>query len=84
MIYEIFPEALQDLNREVSWHPELQKRLLEQREKDIYIKILEIATYCDLAVAGDFTRDDILALCSLCTKMLYQKRTAIIIPSLPH
>lgn len=80
MIYEIFPDELQDLNREVSFHPMLQERLREQVNKDIYIKILEVATYCDLAVAGDFTRDDILALCALCTRMLHQKRTSIIIP----
>lgn len=79
--FELFDDRIIALNREVAQHPELQKILREQEVKDIYIALLEIATYCDVVVVHDiYTKEDTLQLCETLTKELYQKRTQIIIP----
>jgi mannose/fructose/N-acetylgalactosamine-specific phosphotransferase system component IIB len=79
--YELFDPRIIALNQEVAQHPALQKILREQEVKDIYIALLEIATYCDILVVHDiYTKEDILELCDKMTKALYQKRTQVIIP----
>lgn len=79
--FEIFPEEILALNRETQFHPGLSKILREQPNKDVYILLLEIATYCQVPVVADiYTRQDILDLCSTLTKCLYEKRTQVIIP----
>lgn len=79
--FEIFPPQIIALNQEIVHHPELMKILRNQEVKDVYIGILEIATYCDvLVVAEVYTHADILELCEKLTKCLYEKRTQLIIP----
>ncbi len=79
--YEMFHPQIIALNREVGLHPELCKILANQPQTDVYIRILEIATYCNvLMVAEIYTLEDILDMCEKLTKALYEKRTQLIIP----
>lgn len=77
---EFFPPQIIALNREVAHHPALMKILSEQPNKDVYIRLLEIATYCNILLIGDYSHARILEVCEECTKALYRKRTSIIIP----
>jgi hypothetical protein len=78
---ELFPPEIIALNQEVAHHPNLRKILKEQEVRDIYILLLEVATYCDvLMVAEVWTRQELLDLCTKLTGLLYQKRTQIIVP----
>jgi len=78
---EMFPPQIIALNREIIHHPQLMKILQKQEVKDVYILLLEVATYCDVLVIADvYTLDDILELCEKLTAELYKKRTQIIIP----
>lgn len=77
---EMFPQQIIDLHTEVRKHPRLMQLLHDQENKDVYIQLLEIATYCDILVVGDFTRDQILDLCVQMTKKLYSMRSSILIP----
>lgn len=78
--YEMFEPRIIALNREVAHHPELMKILGEQEVKDVYIRLAEIATYCNILLIGDYTQERLLQVCEECTKALYRKRTSIIIP----
>lgn len=79
--FEIFPEDIIALNQEVAQHPRLLQILRHQPNKDIYISLLEVATYCNVPVVADIhTHADILTLCRELTKRLYSKRTELIIP----
>jgi hypothetical protein len=78
--YDYFPEELIALRREIQEHPPLLKILAEQEDKDVYIQILEIAAYCKILVAGEYTRDDMLNLCEMLTKKLMSMRTIIALP----
>lgn len=81
--YDYFPEELIALRREIQEHPSLLKILAEQEDKDVYIQILEIAAYCKILVAGEYTRDDMLNLCKMLTKKLMSMRTIIALPPGP-
>lgn len=78
---EVFPQQVLDLHTEVRKHPDLMKKLHDQENKDVYIQILEIATHCEIAVAGTFTHQDMLDLCTMLTKKLYSMRSIIVLPT---
>jgi hypothetical protein len=81
LVFEMFPPSIIELNKEVAQHPKLLQILRDQPNKDIYISLLEIATYCDVPVVAEIhTHADILQLCQELTKRLYSKRTQFIIP----
>jgi len=80
LVYEMFPAQIMDLYREIQHHPNLLKLLHDQDNKDVYIQLMEIAAYCEIVVIGDFTRQDILELCTAMTKKLYSRRSSIILP----
>jgi hypothetical protein len=75
--YEMFPPELVELNIEVSHHPDLGKILRAQTDRDVYILLAEVAAFCGIALEGDYSLDDILKLCTLLTKKLYERRTGI-------
>lgn len=70
-----FEQELLDLQQELSFHPELLQILAEQPDKDIYISISEIAKYLGIILHGDYTKQDILKICSDMTVDLQKKRT---------
>jgi hypothetical protein len=78
--YDYFPQELIDLRLEIQKHPPLLKVMAEQEDKDVYIQILEIAAYCKILVAGEYTKDDMLELCKMLTQKLMSMRTIIVIP----
>ena len=77
---EFFPEPLQELRKEIMYHPPLLKLLHDQPDKDVYMQICEIAAYCDMILAGDYTRDDIIELCEKMVWKLKSKRSVIVLP----
>lgn len=77
---QLYEQELQDLNAEVIHHPELQKILAAQADKDFYVQLADISLYCGVVLDGDYTKDDVLKLCTLLTKKLYERRTQIILP----
>lgn len=77
---EMFPQEMIDLSIEVGNHPALGVLLRAQSNRDIYILLMEVASYCEIVVIGTFTRQDILDLAVKCTKKLYQMRTSVILP----
>lgn len=79
-VFELFPEELCALRIEVQKHPPLLFILANQADKDVYIQIMEIATYCNILVAGEYTKDDMLNLCTMLTQKLMSMRTLIVIP----
>lgn len=76
---EIFPQQVLDLHTEVRKHTDLIQKLHDQENKDVYIQILEVATHCEILVAGTFTYQDILDLCEKLTKKLYSMRSIIVL-----
>jgi len=78
---ELFPQEILDLHTEVRKHPDLLQKLYDQDNKDVYIQILEVATHCEIAVAGTFTHQDMLNLCTMLTKKLYSMRSIIVLPN---
>ena len=77
---EIFPQEVLDLHTEVRKHPDLMQKLHDQENKDVYIQILEIATHCEIAVAGTYTHADMLKLCKMLTEKLYSMRSILVVP----
>ena len=77
---QMFPQQMLDLHTEVRKHLPLMKLLHDQDNKDIYIQLMEVASYCEIVVIGTFTHQDILDLAEKCTKKLYSMRTSVIIP----
>lgn len=77
---QFFPQQMIDLHTEVRKHPALLQILHDQDNKDIYIQLMEVATYCEIVVIGTFTHQDILDLAEKCTAKLYSMRTSVIIP----
>jgi hypothetical protein len=80
-VYSYFPQELVDLQIEVHKHPALLQILHDQPEKDVFIQLMEIATYCKVVVHGDYTQDEILGLCRLLIQKLQQDRTIIVLPN---
>ena len=76
--FRYFPQELIDLRQELTYHPDLQAIIRMQPNEDIYIHILEIAAYCDILVAGTYTHDEILELCTMLTKKLQAKRIIVV------
>lgn len=79
-VYELMEPQLQALNAEVPQHPDLMAYLAQQPNKDLYITINEIAAFLGILLDGQYNYQDILALCEKMTKMLYERRTQIILP----
>ena len=77
--YELMEQELQELNQEVAFHPDLQELLAQQSVKDVYIQLAEIASFCGVVLDGEYTKQDILQLCTLLTKKLYERRTGIML-----
>jgi hypothetical protein len=79
-VFELMEPQLIALNAEVPQHPDLMERLAQQKDKDLYIQINEIAAFLGILLDGQYTYQDILNLCELMTKKLYERRTQIILP----
>lgn len=76
--FEFFDDRLIALNEEVAKHPDLGNILGNQPNRDIYILLAEISSFCGIVLDGDYTKQDILDLAEILTKKLYERRTGII------
>lgn len=74
MYHVYFEEELINLRRELQHHPDLQVILYAQQVHDIYVHIAEIGAYLGVAINGTFTKQEILDLCDMFTKLLVAKR----------
>jgi len=77
---EYFPESFIALSQELSNHPELCRLLSKYPPNEFEMRLGEIAAYCDVALDGDYTQDDLSGLCELLWKRLRAKNCPIILP----
>lgn len=70
-----------DLDRELHQHPQLLENLSHQPSNEFEMRIAEIASYCDVALHGDYSPLDLDHLCGILYKKLVEKRTSSIIQS---
>lgn len=73
---QLFPENFLLLQKEVSHHPRLIELLANHPAGELEIKLAEIATYCDVALNGTYTPDDLGKLAGILEKKLKDKRPA--------
>lgn len=81
MHYQYFDERIIALQEEMGKHPDLQERLGNQTEKDPIVILNEVAAHCRIVLDGTYTDEELLVLCDKMTKMLYMKRTNLIVIS---
>ena len=83
-IRKFIPEEFIQLHLETQHHPLLMQRLQKHPAGEIELVLAETAAYCDIAVDGEFTHDDLVVLAALCLQKLQKTsrpRSSIILPS---
>jgi hypothetical protein len=43
------------------------------------VQLADIALFCGVVLEGDYTKEEVLKLCTILTKKLYERRTGIMI-----
>lgn len=79
MYHHYFDPRILALQEELQHHPDLLTILAVQTDTDPYIHIAEIAAYCKMALDGDYTQEDIHAICERCCMYLKKKREVVVI-----
>lgn len=79
VIKEYFPQKRIDLDREIRHHPELMELLQQQEANEFEVRLVVIATYCEVILHGDYMQERLTSLCGELHKKLLAKRTGIII-----
>jgi hypothetical protein len=74
MHHHYFEPELLELRAEINYHPDLLVILQAQQNMDIYIQLCEISAFCGMVLDGDYTKQDILAVCKKCTDTLRSRR----------
>jgi len=79
--YELFPDSAVALNEEVRNHPYLMERLAKHKftPNNFTENLMEIATYCNIAIEGYIDEDGLDDLCALLTQKLKDKSTILIL-----
>lgn len=74
-VFELFPKEYIDLDAELrtEYHPKLDF-IAGYPPDEIDIKLAQIAAYCEVALEGDYTLTDRMALCKILTEKLKEKR----------
>lgn len=81
MHYEFFPEVRIALMREIAAnHPALTAILQEDPSESFEDKLVKVATYCNIAVDGDYTQEDLNRVCEACFTRLKERSTSLILP----
>lgn len=79
------PMEIQELNVEITHHPDLILRLneykLENPEATLVDKIAVVAAYLNILLDGIYDHDAIMRLCTICTNKLRDKRGSLLIVS---
>lgn len=78
-----FPDEVIDLNKELQYpeHEPLKEILANHSPHDFYIRLAQIAAYCEVILEGDYGEDELKKLCVILTARLKEKRTKIHIPA---
>jgi hypothetical protein len=72
-----FSPARIALNMELKNHPELMEQMAEIPMDDFTSKIAKIAAFCNIAVDGDYTEDDLDGLATVCYSKLTEIRKIV-------
>ena len=75
--FQMFSDHRNDLAREVPKHPELVELLQKHPQEEFEILLAEIACYCEVALDGDYTPEELDNLCDILYRKLQYKRTGI-------
>lgn len=76
-VLEFFSDHRIELDREVVNHPDLITLLQNHPVDEFEIRLMEIATYCGIALDGEYYQEDLDRLCKVLKERLYTKRTGI-------
>lgn len=81
MYITYFEPELLALQEEVAnpAHTPLQLLLGKVAHQELYMVLAEVATYCGIILDGMYTNADIIKLCEVLTRKLYEKRTSLIL-----
>lgn len=78
------PMPIQELNVEISHHPDLILRLneysIENPQAELVDKIAVVAAHLNILLDGIYDHESIMSLCEICTNKLREKRGSIILP----
>lgn len=79
--FVLFPDSAVALNQEVRNHPHLMERLSKHKftQNNFTEMLMEIATYCNIAIEGYIDEDGLDDLCTLLTQKLRDKSTILIL-----
>ena len=75
---EYFHQARNALQQEVKYHTKLVDRLGVYHIDDFTGKLGEVAAYCNIALDGMYTQEDLDKLCDILVVSLRKKRTIIL------
>lgn len=70
-----------DLAIETSKHPELIGIIIDQPDVSFETRLGHVAAYCEVALDGAYSPDDLDRLCNMLTEKLRQKRSSIVLPT---
>lgn len=79
-----FPPEFIELNKEVSNHPDLMDKLTQMGTTEWLVRFLRIATWCKIAVEGEYTEEDLRKIAIMCTHRLIEMRTIVVNPGVLH
>lgn len=80
-----FPPEIIELNREIANHPDLMEKLYDLGpNSDWLVKLLRVATWCKIAMHGDYNEEDIRKIAIMCTHRLIESRTVMVHPTILH
>jgi len=79
MVYFVdIPIERQELNIECTHHPELIEKLREIQllsdDNSFETMLAGVAAYCEVALDGYYTQEDLNRICTICTEKLRKKR----------
>lgn len=80
-IIEQLPIEQIELNIEITHHPELQRELREiaaVSDRSFEVMLAGVAAYCEVALDGYYSPDEINRLCTILTGKLRKKRSLIV------
>jgi hypothetical protein len=76
---EFFPESYLALQEEIVNHPRLCELIVRHSPREFELRLAEIATYCNVALDGEYTQEDLNGLCHVLWRKLKEKGTGIIL-----
>lgn len=75
---EEFPIERIELNIECTHHPELIEKLQEIQllsdDNSFEAMLAGVSAYCEVALDGYYSQEDLNRICTICTKLLRKKR----------